>query len=117
MKRIPFRSLGLGILLTFSLAAQVKRPAVSDNPGASGRASVARATESLADPQTGRRAAIVVLSEPSLSETLVTSQPRIASLDGGQSRVNTERIRERMFSADGETRLATIRMKKQPLMD
>src|SRR5436853_52085 len=114
MKRLPYLLPALGLFLTLSMSAQVHRPARSDDPAATPRVKATSVARSTVDPETGRRPAVVILNEPSLSDGLVASEPHVASVvtgnsSGGKPSVNTARIRERMFSADGETRLAAIR--------
>jgi len=114
MKRITSSYLCLiPILAAISVTAQVRRPRVADD-GTTTRAS---ATTAAANPdQAGRRPAIVVLAEPSLSEYLVASEPQALSLHGEKPEVNSAHVRARMFSDEGQSRLASIQANKVPLI-
>src|SRR5258706_10118231 len=103
----------LAMLVVCSIAStQVHRPRVSDNEPAS-RAKTKTAAKSTAQTAQGR--AIVVLSAPSVVETLAASEPKVMDAHGKQV-VNSQRLHERLLSSEGEQHRAAIQQAKASLV-
>lgn len=108
----------LAICLPFvclSADAQVRRPRVADD-GSPAHVYPGQQTQAAGTNTGGRHPAVVILNEPSVAEYLAVNEPQAESVQGGGKRqVDAARVRTRLFSDEGKSRLASIQAHKAPL--